>query len=179
MFTFYNRKSEINDIRKMINPFKREWNNIESTNCYAYALGIDADPNNFSFIFNFNPGAFIEESLGYPFTIEKLLTNLEGDFKVLGLEYIEVNPNFIVKKGEWKIATMVTSDCSLQYIDFHFLKQIENGIWTHKLGFRDGPIDFDGKHEKIENPIDCIIESGGLFTSNRYEYIKTYCLKKK
>lgn len=182
MITLYTKRSTIPDVKKLINPFKKDWVNIEETNCYAYALGLDVDHNDLCSLFNYNPGTFIEEELYQPFSADELLFNLEGDFEALGLKYIEVNPDFIINKDslkrEWKIAVMATREYNLKYYDFHFLRQTINGIWTHKKGFRYGPIDFDSRNKKIISPIDSIIETDGLFLNTKYEYIKTYCLKK-
>ena len=182
MITLYTKRSIIPDVKKLINPFKEDWVNIEETNCYAYALGLDAGNIDLHSLFNYNPGTFIEEELYLPFSIKELLSNLEGDFETLGIEYIEVNPDFIINKDglkkEWKISVMATREYSLKYYDFHFLRQTINGIWTHKKGFREEPTNLDSEHKKIINPIDSIIETGGLFLNTRYEYIKTYCLRR-
>ena len=178
---------EKDEAKRLINPFKKEWINSDDTNCYTYSLGLDAPLNKLNRMHLNIPGSINNELLGNPFTLDKLLYNLESDLKELGISYIEINPDYIINKdrfkGEWKIAVLGTRkrtpDFSPIYDDFHFLRQTENDVWTHKKGFRGVPIDFDSRFQKINDPVKAVIETDGFFSSDRYEYIKTYCLRKK
>lgn len=170
----------LKEVRKHINPYKKEWINTRDTNCYLYALGLDVKPSQFDNMFRFYPGTFIGETLGATFTTEKLLSNLEGDLKTLGIDYIEVNPKYIINRinGEWKIAVMVTRENKPEHTDFHFLRQTEKGIWYHKDGFKGKPTDIDSYHRRIVDPSKAIIDDSGFYTKHIYEYVKTYCLRK-
>lgn len=175
-----------NNIKKLINPFKKEWINVYDTNCYTYSLGLDAPLKEMKCMYLNIPGRFDNIDLKCPFTLNELLYNLESDLRSIGISYIEVNPDFIINKDgfkkEWKIALMATRqytrDFSQIYNDFHFLRQTENGIWTHKKGYRKEPTDIDSRYQEIKDPIKAIVETDGFYSSDRYEYIKTYCLKK-
>lgn len=175
MLVLYDRG--ISKIRDSINPFKSEWENVGSTNCYTYALGLDITRDFLTV--NSNPGSMSNCELGFPFDYTELVGCLEADFKTLGLSYIEVNSDYILKKDEWKIVLMATATECIKYTDYHFLRQTETGIWTHKQGFRYKPTDLDSRHNVIVSPEKAIIETDGLFLSSRYDYLKTYCLRKK
>lgn len=172
----------ISDIRQMLNPFKEGWEHVYDTNCYTYALGLDLALTALKMRDFNNPGGFIKKDLYLPFTLDDLIANLEGDLAALEIEYKEVYPDHIISDDEWMISLMAirarSRDFSQIYSDFHFLRQTENGIWSHKKGYRFGPTTLDSLHRKIEDPLKSVVETDGFYSSERYEYIKTYSLRK-
>ena len=174
-------KYSISDIRRMLNPFKEGWEYIYDTNCYTYALGLDWALTALKMRAFNNPGGFIKKDLYLPFTLDDLIANLEGDLKALEIEYKEVYPDHILTDDEWMISLMAirarSRDFSQIYSDFHFLRKT-NGIWSHKKGDRREPTTLDSYHREINNPLESIIETDGFYSSERYEYIKTYSLRK-
>ena len=172
----------ISNAYALINPFRDEWKNNNSTNCYAYALGLDVATNHMEFSTDriiYNPGYFGGKMLNSPFTKEELLISILMDTDRLDLYSYSVNPSYKLMDGEWKIALFgAITDEKNMFKDFHFLRQTKNGIWTHKLGFASAPIDIDSNNEKIISPTDCKLEYKDDNQIYKYKYIKTLCLKK-
>lgn len=115
---------DLKNLKKKIDLKEGNWINTSSTNCYAFALGLDI------------PQDEICESAYYVGHIYRYYNNikvqytprdllLQYDFKTLSLIYKECNLNEKINKGEWKIAYFD----SIYECGFHFFKQTENGIW--------------------------------------------------
>lgn len=180
MIRIYDKFETLNKISSLINPFSKKWINDDETNCYAYAIGLDSTREDVYPYTGLNPGTFSDNCLSNPFTLEDLLSNLENDLHYLGIDYKDVSSDYNLKPGEWKIAVMITSDFSYDSeMDYHFLRQTKNGIWYHKMGLFHSPTMLDSRGNPIKNPETSIIETNGLFTSTKYDYKKTLCLRKK
>lgn len=173
----------LNNPKKYVNPFKKEWENCSLTNCYAYAFGIDVPsiPLDYNKMIKYSPGFFGGIMLQTPFNEEQLLAALLCDIDALQLISELCDPNYLLKAKEWKIAIFGKMSEKLKlYNDFHFLRQTQNGIWTHKPGFNSTPTNLDGNGNKIVDPTNCNVEYydedyGELL---KYEYIKTIVLKR-
>lgn len=169
-------KLSINQIRQKIQIYPQSWFHIFSTNCYAYALGLDVKQSRIG-EGAYSPGYIsnIPKQLEKPFTYEELIYGLEQDFNSLGICYREVEPNNPIKNGEWKIAlftlTYFYGIYDIGLVDFHFLRQNSSGIWYHKVGFYSLPIKRDFEKKIITNPKTCNLGS--------YEYHKCYALSLK
>lgn len=163
-------KMSLNEIKGKIQIYPENWVNMYSTNCYAYALGLDVRENDIC-IGAYNPGIISGTSslngTEY-FEYEALINGIAGDLKALDIEYHEVNPMEKIKINEWKIA-LLTEKYHDKLMDFHFLRQNKSGLWSHKNGF-NGIIskkDYLGR----------IIADPSVSELTPYTYEKCYALK--
>lgn len=162
----------LNEIRGKIQIYPENWVNKYTTNCYAYALGLDVRESDIC-KHAYQPGTIsgttnIHE-LKY-FFYDMLIEGIESDLDVLGISYREVLEKEKLELNEWKIALFIDKYHG-SLIDFHFLRQKENGIWLHKNGYM-GTI---SKKDYIEDIITVPSEAE-LFP---YIYKKCYALKLK
>lgn len=164
----------LKDIRNNINIYQDNWNNIETTNCYAFALGIDMDKNIIN-KYAYNPGVISNSpiilSKHTAFKYEDLLNNIINDLTYLGINYEEINPNDLIDINEWKVAIFLKYykyRCTNLITDYHFLREI-NGIWYHKQGFNSYPTNLDSDDKIIDNLVKANIKD--------YEYKSCYKLK--
>ena len=169
-----NLKMNLVEIRKSIEPYKIGWRNISTTNCYAYALGLDisryeiAEKN-----FAYNPGIFSKSGfclVSTLFRYSELMESLYADFESLGLCFETCNPNDIAAYNEWKIAIFTHKLYGYILNDFHFLRQGTDGIWRHKPGYTCKPTKYDSKGIIISDIRNCNYDN--------YVYQKCYKLKK-
>ena len=132
----------------------RYWKNLNRTNCYAYALGLDVPEEEIM------DGAFhvlgkmaistdlemTDEDMYYISSIERL----EMDLDFLHLKYEEAGPFDLVKDNEWLIAFF---NCPYNlYGDFHFARRNDAGLWVHKLGWKGKLSVHDDQNKLIINP---------------------------
>ena len=142
------------EIRSMIDVNKKDWINIQTTNCYAYALGLDVPEKEIV------PGAY--GTLGaMAVANDHEITNferhyipgierLEMDLDFLHLKYEDADPFELVKENEWLIAYYY---CPYEPdFDFHFLRRTNEGVWTHKMGWKKGLFVSDDDNKLIINP---------------------------
>ncbi len=164
----------INEIRKNIDVKKKIWNNIDGTNCYAYALGIDVSEYKLKEDI-FSPGVISNSKVNLTrheyFSYDLLMDNLFSDFKALGIEYRLVEPLDEILEDEWKIALFVSEIGNNLLDDFHFMRQFSDGIWHHKNGYYGLVSEYDNKGKIITNPMDCSLR--------QRSYDKCFCLKLK
>ena len=175
MLTIF-KKSKIHNIKKiskLVDPFKEDWVNIKNTNCYAYALGLDASIYDLD-IDEFSPGFTIGE-IPNDYSEESLLEYIVKDLDNLKIDFRFVNDYYKLGTREWKMAIYGGQEYTIDsFDDFHFLRQTENGIWMHKQGYYDSPTNMDSKKKVIESPSICNIDSDNV----KYKYIKTLCLRR-
>ena len=121
----------------------RTWQNIRSTNCYAFALGLDV-PEGKDYEWASLPGAIGHEFLRTPFdeyTCDswKLHKQFLSDLKALEI-YCEVFPEdrhlytrFLRRQRghSWDILLFTTGS---KYGDFHFVRIGSDGNWYCKWG---------------------------------------------
>ena len=130
----------INNSHTLINPFKEEWKNNNTTNCYAYALGLDIDYNKLS-IKGYEPGFTFYTPLPPCFEGEDLLNHVVKDLDNLKIDFRYVNAYYKLAKGEWKIAIFGGFRNSWDlFDDYHFMKQTKDGVWVHKNGYYSKPM---------------------------------------
>lgn len=176
----YNKIDTLSKISFLINPFEKKWRNKNETNCYAYAIGIDLSIKEIYPFERLNPGVFSDHYLDNPFTKGELLSFLESDLDCLNINFREVSPDYKLKHDEWKIAIMISSEFSFdEQMDYHFLRQTGTDIWSHKKGFNCMPTILDSRGKPITSPVTSVVETDGLFSSTKYNYLKTLCLRKK
>ena len=147
-------KMSLNEIRGKIQMYPENWVNMYSTNCYAYALGLDIRQSDIC-DYAYQPGTISETTNIFKskyFSYDMLIKGID--------EKLALN--------EWKIALFVDRDFD-KLVGFHFLRQKENGMWLHKQ-------DFDGIFSKKDYCGNNIItpSSAELFP---YIYKKCYALR--
>lgn len=153
------RKSLL-EIRESINIAKQTWTNNDTTNCYAYALGLDI-PDTSIKRFAYDPGVISGqyERTECGFSYEEFIRRMIADFNALGIDYGSIDPSDPVEKNEWKIALFLRR--SGKGLDnFHFLRQREDGLWYHKVGFDNDVSIVDSFGHLITDPRECCIYSG-------------------
>lgn len=127
-------KMSLNEIRGKIQMYPENWVNMYSTNCYAYALGLDIRQSDIC-DYAYQPGTISETTnifeLKY-FSYDMLIKGIESDLELLRIAYRNVEENEKLALNEWKIALFVDKYHG-SLIDFHFLRQKENGIWLQKM----------------------------------------------
>ena len=173
----FNNEEKINYIRQNINPNRfNNWKHVFSTNCYAFALGIDISENTIK-KYAYQPGVMAGKVNGLflkyiPYQL--LIKNIYDDMNKLGIEIREVGPSDMVDINEWKIALFTENIYISSYElvkSFHFLRQSSNGEWYHKEGYLSVPTNKDDNHEIITNPTNCYLKN--------QTFNQCYCLKRK
>ena len=165
------------DIISMIDLKCVNWVNKSTTNCYAFALGLDV-PEKKICEAAYVPGVMSDNPINiaskYSFTIEELIECLESDFKFLDITFRENVSKEELEEGEWLIALYVSylySNRKDRLDDYHFLRLGKDDIWYHKNGFRGKVLNIDNNRQIITDPLTCEL--------TRREYVKTYALKLK
>lgn len=156
------------------------WNNIQGTNCYAYALGLDINEKRIAKC-AYQPGVMGSIMLHKPIVNIKNMTIEERmilDLKALKIycKEIEVEESelkFCSKRTEndnsittyyWPVAIFedINSD------NFHFMRLTSDGTWYHKFGYFSSPHNYDEDKRIITDPRECNL--------NNLKYKKTYQL---
>ena len=165
----------LNEIRGQIQINPQNWINLGTTNCYAYALGLDIresricksayQPGTIS-------GVFDPTILREYFLYSDLIKNIEKDLSALDIFYREINFNDKIDLDEWKIALFAetyNNDLDVFVSDFHFIRANSKGVWTHKPGYFGSPSKKDYSSQIITD-----LEKCDLYL---YEYKKCYALR--
>lgn len=171
-------KMSLKSLRSKINVYKKKWIHNFTTNCYAYALGLDI-PENHIKRFAYSPGGISgsKECLKTEkiYSFSTLIENLHSDLDCLGIEFKEIKPTEKVADDEWKIALFTSSLEFYNYSEFiygfHFLRQSKQGNWYHKRGWFRTPTNKDSNLDVITDPSECYLKG--------YDYEKCYSLKLK
>ena len=157
---------------------KSEWNSKKTTNCYAYALGIDI-PEEEVLSCGYEPGAIS----GVPYSLVNqtqfnyryFIESIKADCEALGLSYALSTPKEEIIGNGWKIALFTTRPIythnDVVFSDFHFMRQSDNGIWYHKKGYSGSVCRRDDQFRVIRDPSHCFL--------NKYLYRECYILSKK
>lgn len=98
----------LNEISEKIQLNPKTWFHINTTNCYAYALGLDIKESNIC-EYAYQPGTISSTSnladSDY-FSYSDLINGIEGDLKALNIFYREIEPHEQIALDEWKIALL-------------------------------------------------------------------------
>lgn len=165
-------KMSLNEIRGQIQIYPENWVNVSTTNCYAYALGLDIRESDIC-EYAYQPGVISnqkykihrQEELDY----EKLIENIEEDFKILNLEFCEVDLSYKTKTNEWKIILCTENKYEEEkIIGFHFIRS-NNNEWSNKPNYNE-------TINKISKKAFKTIKNNELLG---YTYKKCYLLNKK
>lgn len=151
-------------IRDNINLDKRFWKHILTTNCYAFALGLDVKEKQIMYG-AYQPGIIGKYiySVGYSkhFSYSSLIESIQKDMDAIGIDIREINFSEEISPEEWKIALFTVfhaNEFYSEYLsDFHFLRQLDDGLWYHKPGFYRIPTNKDYKNNIITNPEECYL----------------------
>ena len=160
----------LKELQKHIELKTDYWENPDTTNCYAYALGLDipeyaVGENAYSL------GTIGLKKIGvdpkFKLYYDKE-TRLIKDFDALKFKYQEVSPDEPIKDENkysyFKICLMQNRS------DFHFLRQSKtDNTWWHKQGWENKPSNKDDDGELITDPTKAKIRD--------YEYVKTYKIR--
>lgn len=148
------------ELRHSIDLAKNIWINNDSTNCYAYALGLDIPEDDIT-KFAYEPGVISggKDIVGRKFTYEEFMRRMIADFNALGIDYGSIQPGDPIKDGEWKVALFLRYS-RVGFDNFHFLRQKEDGVWYHKLGYNGEVSMVDSFGHLITDPTECEIFSG-------------------
>ena len=163
------------EIRNKIEIYKDIWTNLNTTNCYAYALGLDI-PEKDICKHAYQPGVMsgfyaLEEDY---FSYDNLVKGINHDLEFLKIEAREIDPSDIINPDEWKIALFVHNSifCPPYLIpDYHFLKYYPDETWHHKFGYTYSINNLVDNSSVIINPKCCQLDG--------FVYDKTLSLKLK
>lgn len=156
------------------------WYNIFTTNCYAFALGLDVDESSIAEC-AYQPGVMGSVIFNYPIINLKNMSTEEKiflDMEALKIRIKEADPS---DNGDYRLFhkkdNETVSSISFSWIislyendnkEFHFARKTDNGIWYHKEGYRNKPISFDYDKNRILDPRHCNLGD--------YKYKKSYKL---
>lgn len=168
----YELKMSIEEIRNKINVYKKHWLHKYTTNCYAYALGLDVPEYKICY-HAYQPGVMSgNQKVDYDsFSYDDLIANIYTDFETLGIEVHKIYPLQEVNKDMWKISLFIPEKDPDNLDDFHFLKCLPDNTWNHKYGYNGQIINFDDNDRTITNPEECYLED--------LKYDKTFGLRLK
>lgn len=124
-------------LRRSIPSYGKDRYSYHKGNCYSYALGL---PTPFliwfSMVFNCDygfsakPGFSVDKEYYSWRNTEALITGLYQDCDSLGIEVYDSSLEEQNSHGGYKIALYNGN------ADFHFMRQDDDGLWSHKLGYR-------------------------------------------
>lgn len=167
-----NLKNNYYKIKNLISLHEEFWENDFSTNCYAFALGLDI-PENQIMKNAYQLGIMGAIAKHLPVEKIKKLTFEEKlilDLNALGIKehYTSIydksgyyfSPNFIYN---WWIISLLSNGTN-----FHFIRKSYDGIWYQKWGYFAPVINFDFDKQIITNPNEA--------NFGDYKLIKTYKL---
>ncbi len=164
------------DIQKrMIFSTRTGWKNPISTNCYAYALGLDIPEEEIierayvpgtigASIFSISPKELCQMSLD-----ERVACDLQAlHISFQDCDSLENSTYFF--EGDYLIFQWIIAMYTGQDYDFHFMKKSWNHpTWWHKQGYGLGkPINYDDEYHVIHDPKTCKLDGG-------YQFVK--CMK--
>ena len=126
----------------------------DAFNCYAYALGTEFnDPDRGGPILDyvFNLGSISKK--GFPRKITQVKEVFMADMDALGVECKEAFYDEPLQDGEWRVLLLYRApkeylgDGWLGY-GFHFVRENNNGIWSHRGGCLWSQVEVLKKHPK-------------------------------
>lgn len=161
------------NIKNLIDLKYTNWVHNNSTNCYAFSLGLDISRYDISNKSAYDGGEIYKNFAKNPIDISELSHQelFELDFKTMCLYFEQIDlKDRIYSPNEWKIAFF---DDDYYKMDFHFFREVENGVWYHKFGFENAPTCHDNRGVLITNPIEAYLGT------DKYKYQHCYRLSKK
>ena len=168
-------KINCDNIKNLISLREEYWENDLSTNCYAFALGLDIPEN--QIIENaYQLGVIGAITKHIPIERIKKLTFEERlilDLNALGIIYENCNTND--KSDCWVTSNYFYTQWIISLLsngkNFHFIRKSFDEIWYQKWGYFAPIIDFDFDKRVITDPNEA--------NFGEYKLIKTYKLSYK
>lgn len=167
----------MDEIKSNISLIKDSWKNYSTTNCYAYALGLDLPEEKISEN-AYQVGIIGAQLFGFDYVDLRMMPyedRLKMDLFALEIELKEASPDFnavikpyyvngkkIFTEYTWPIA-LFESDANV-----HFLRKKKDGTWYHKYGYGSSIINTDMNGKIITDPEECDLR--------KYKYKKTFLL---
>lgn len=167
-------KISVETLKNKIQIYPDSWFHMFSTNCYAYALGLDIKVKTIK-QYAYNPGVISGRYhlVQRTFLYDELVDCVEKDFQTLNISYRKINPEDSITANEWKIAIFsrfYAYEFGSEWLsDFHFVRSNLDGTWSHKFGWHHFPTNKDFVKNKIENIENCYL--------GHYRYRTCYALK--
>lgn len=161
-----------NKIKDLISLREEYWENNNTTNCYAFSLGLDVPED--KIVKNaYQLGVMGATIKQIPMSVLKKLTFEERlllDLEVLGINNQETtlldNSDCFVHKeyiNLWWIISLLSNGNN-----FHFIRKSYDGIWYQKWGYFAPVINYDFDKKIITNPNEA--------NFGEYKLVKTYKL---
>lgn len=132
--SYYSKKLE--NIREVLqtNTYpskfnKKRWKYIKA-NSYAYALDLPINDRKKSI---FIPGCICDENVEKE-VMADVTGKVKKDLDFLGISYR--GDNGVLYNGEWRIAIYFTATLHDCPIEFHFVRQDEDGAWSEKTSWK-------------------------------------------
>ena len=166
------------DITKRISLKTEDWDHIYSTNCYAYALGLDINEDDICY------DAYSIGGLYKKFTKDNTIMELSleerfyGDMEILNIQCDVVGHNYcifpskpyiegfnIYKDYSWLVAIYGDEK------EFHVIRKGTDGKWYHKEGYYNEPKELTRRKTTLIDPKEGI--------PYNYDYVGTYKLNLK
>ncbi len=178
------------DILNSIN-LNEEWKTTNKCNCYGYAMGFDKSESDiFYFAYQLGRIGFELSHLKDPSSnrFEKYFNKsfqelFELDLDTLGIEYKSVSEDFeslcdIDSDGylSWVVALYQRDGDKSDAVDFHFLRKDQNGVWSHKQGYK-GIVKNTDEDGRLLTHLDTTIRSGS--ETHPYKQVGIYNLRLK
>ncbi len=167
-----NLKINYNKIKDLISLREDYWENNDTTNCYAFSLGLDVKEDEIiknayqlgvigstvkQMTINQLRKLTFEERLLLDLEVmgikQQESTLLDNSFSWIGKDYIDIC---------WIISLLSNGN------NFHFIRKSYDGIWYQKWGYFAPVINYDFDKKIITNPLDA--------NFGEYKLIKTYKL---
>lgn len=159
-------------IRDSIDLKENNWNNIKTTNCYAFALGLDIPSGvimTFGMEYPYRVGSIGRFKYDYDYydmyglTLEE---RLYLDLDALGIDHRKANQNEETKCDNNNLNWLVAMYKDKNTPDFHFLRKGSNNFWIHKLG-RDGDISIIDANGRLITDL----ENASFYYEHEYETV--------
>ena len=117
-----------------------DWINIKTTNCYAYALGLDIprdkimsrsfeDPYGVG-----NIGRFKEKISFFDIYDLSLEDRMQLDLDALDISCVLTSQFDTLNSNDEELKWLIAMYRNTDHPDFHFLRKYNHSYWTHKLG---------------------------------------------
>lgn len=122
----------------------KKWN-FKKANCYAYALDLCLNDRKKQIFF---PGCISDKNIDKTiWSLNDLVKRFKNDLDFLGISYRENDE--ILLNGEYRIAITYLPTYHDWPVNYHFLRQDCDGIWSEKRSWK-------AKVKKIDNKISSV-----------------------
>lgn len=157
------QQSFINGQKYPITFDKFLWRGRETErNCFAYALNLVEGKIEKEW-FNVNYFSdLLERKVKDEYTVGEVYRNFLQVFHLIGVKYRRCSLKTKVPKGYYKVAMLIETK------DVHWLRQDEDGTWSHKPGWKYKPQNRDSKGRLITDLMKADIHISGKLLEIKY-----------